>query len=240
MDYKFRVDFLEEAKEFLDDLDEKARAKIVYNIWKARRINDKDLFKKLQDEIWEFRTLYNKFYYRLFAFWDKSNKEETVVISTHGLIKKTDKIPKGEIEKADIVKLDKDRFNIIKNNKSYTLKVLENNLKLKQLTLEFDSQIYIVDIMDDMDILLKKMGFGDSGKKIITEIKAPMPGLVIEISAKLNQALKSGEKVMVIEAMKMENSLIMPSDAVIKNILVKKGDAVVKGQLLVELDFTNN
>ncbi len=114
MDYKFRVDFLEESKEFLDDLDEKARAKIVYNIWKARSINDKDLFKKLQDEIWEFRTLYNKFYYRLFAFWDKSNKEDTVVISTHGLIKKTDKIPKGEIEKAE--RLRKEYFNE-KNNK---------------------------------------------------------------------------------------------------------------------------
>ena len=68
MDYKFRVDFLEESKEFLDDLDEKSRAKIVYNIWKARSINDKDLFKKLQDEIWEFRTLYNKFYYRFLLF----------------------------------------------------------------------------------------------------------------------------------------------------------------------------
>ncbi len=147
---------------------------------------------------------------------------------------------KKEIDGADIVKLDKDRFNIIKNNKSYTLKVLENNLKLKQLTLEFDSQIYVVDIIDQMDILLKKMGFGDSGKKLITEVKAPMPGLVIEITAQLNQALKSGDKVMVIEAMKMENSIIMPSDAIIKNILVKKGDAVVKGQLLIELDIPKN
>ena len=101
MDYKFRVEFLEEVKEFLDRLDEKARDKIFYNIWKARSTNDKDLFKKLQDEIWEFRTLYRKTYYRLFAFWDKDDKTETVVISTHGLIKKTDKTPKGEIEKAE-------------------------------------------------------------------------------------------------------------------------------------------
>ena len=101
MDYKFRVEFMEEAKEFLDDLDEKAREKIVYNIWKSRSVNDKELFKKLQDEIWEFRTKYNKSYYRLFAFWDKFEKGDTVVISTHGLIKKTDKIPKSEIEKAE-------------------------------------------------------------------------------------------------------------------------------------------
>ena len=67
-DYRFWVDFLDEAKEFLDGLDEKARAKIIYNIWKARSTNDKELFKKLQDEIWEFRTKFNKTYYRLLAF----------------------------------------------------------------------------------------------------------------------------------------------------------------------------
>lgn len=59
------------------------------------------LFKKLQDEIWEFRTKYNKTYYRLFAFWDKTDGEDTIVISTHGLIKKTDKIPKNEIDRAE-------------------------------------------------------------------------------------------------------------------------------------------
>ena len=100
-DYRFRVDFLDDAKEFLDKLDEKVRAKIVYNIWKARSTSDKELFKKLQDEIWEFRTKFNRTYYRLFAFWDKTSKIDTVVISTHGLIKKTGKIPKSEIERAE-------------------------------------------------------------------------------------------------------------------------------------------
>ena len=107
--YRFRVDFLDEAKEFLDGLDEKSRNKIVYNIWKVRSLNDKELFKKLQDEIWEFRTKFNKTYYRLFAFWDKSDKIDTVVISTHGLIKKTDKIPASEIERAE--KLREKYFN---------------------------------------------------------------------------------------------------------------------------------
>jgi phage-related protein len=101
MEYRFRVNILEEAKEFLDGLDEKSRDKIYYNIWKARQVNDNELFKKLQDEIWEFRTLFNKTYFRLFAFWDKTEKENTIVISTHGIIKKTDKTPKGEIEKAE-------------------------------------------------------------------------------------------------------------------------------------------
>ena len=100
-DYKFRVIFLDEAKEFLDGLNEKTRNKIIYNVWKSRSSNNNELFKKLQDEIWEFRTLNNKSYYRLFAFWDKSEKDETIVISTHGIIKKTGKIPKSEIEKAE-------------------------------------------------------------------------------------------------------------------------------------------
>ncbi|HOZ84875.1 MAG TPA: type II toxin-antitoxin system RelE/ParE family toxin [Niabella sp.] len=113
-EYKFRVQFLEEVKGFLDGLEEKARDKIVYNIWKARSTNDKELFKKLQEEIWEFRTKFNKSYYRLFAFWDKTDKTDTVVISTHGLIKKTDKIPKSEIDRAE--KLRKKYFND-KNNK---------------------------------------------------------------------------------------------------------------------------
>lgn len=100
-EYKFRVEFLEDAKQFLDGLDEKTRNKIYYNIWKARITNDRELFKKLQNEIWEFRTKFSKTYYRLFAFWDKIDNQDTVVISTHGLIKKTAKTPKGEIEKAE-------------------------------------------------------------------------------------------------------------------------------------------
>lgn len=98
---KFKVEFLEEAAKFLESLEEKVRDKIIYNITKARFSSDKELFKKLTDEIWEFRTLFNKTHYRLFAFWDKSEKTDTVVISTHGLIKKTDKTPQGDLDKAE-------------------------------------------------------------------------------------------------------------------------------------------
>jgi len=101
MTEKFRVQFLEEAAAFLDKLDEKARDKVIYNIHKARVTDDRELFKKLKGEIWEFRTLFNKTHYRLFAFWDKTEKTDTVVISTHGQIKKTDKIQQSDIEKAE-------------------------------------------------------------------------------------------------------------------------------------------
>lgn len=101
MEPKFKVEFLEEAVEFLENLDEKARAKIYYNIKLSQYRNDSVLFKKLTETIWEFRTLYNKTQYRLFAFWDKTNKEETLVISTHGIEKKTGKTPSKEIQKAE-------------------------------------------------------------------------------------------------------------------------------------------
>jgi phage-related protein len=94
----FKVQFLEEAKEFLDSLDEKPREKIFYNIWKSKISKDEELLKKLDDEIWEFRTLYNKSAYRLFAFWDET--EKSIIIATHGIIKKTHKTPKKEINKA--------------------------------------------------------------------------------------------------------------------------------------------
>lgn len=100
MTEKFQVKFLEEASAFLESLDEKARDKVIYNIYKARVTNDKELFRKLKDEIWEFRTLFNKTHYRLFAFWDKAEKTSILVISTHGIIKKTDKTLLADLVKA--------------------------------------------------------------------------------------------------------------------------------------------
>ena len=105
MTERFKVRFLEEAAEFLDGLDGKAREKIIYNVRKALVINDKSLFRKLSGETWEFRTLFNQTHFRLFAFWDKSDKPGTVVVSTHGIVKKTDKTPKKEIEKAEKLRL---------------------------------------------------------------------------------------------------------------------------------------
>ena len=101
MKSKYRIELLKDAVDFLNSLDEKAREKIYYNLKKSQISNDKTLFKKLNDEIWEFRTLYKRTQYRLFAFWDKTDKQDTLVISTHGIEKKTQKTPKKEINKAE-------------------------------------------------------------------------------------------------------------------------------------------
>lgn len=112
---KFNVIFLTEAREFLLELNEKSRDKIIFNIDRSRIKNDSDLFKKLKGEIWEFRTFYNKTYFRIFAFWDKSEKIETLVLATHGLVKKTGKTPEKEIEKAENIRL---RYFQLKNKRN--------------------------------------------------------------------------------------------------------------------------
>ncbi len=103
---KFEVRFLEQAKTFIDKLENKTRKKVIFNIWKSREVNDPELFKKLDENIWEFRTKYQNKQIRLFAFWDKTKNEDTLVIATHGIIKKTKKTPKKEIEKAERLRIE--------------------------------------------------------------------------------------------------------------------------------------
>jgi len=91
---------MDDAVLFIEELDEKAREKVLYNIRKSQYVLDPELFKKLNDEIWEFRTLFKKTSYRVFAFWDKADQANTLVIATHGIVKKTNKTPKQALEKA--------------------------------------------------------------------------------------------------------------------------------------------
>ena len=101
---KFDVIFLEEVMVFLDELNEKDREKIIYNIDKARYSTDPKLFKKIKGEIWEFRSRYNKKQYRLFAFWDKRDDKKALVVTSHGIVKKTSKLPIKEIDKAEMIR----------------------------------------------------------------------------------------------------------------------------------------
>ena len=96
----FQTRFLEEGDKFIASLDAKAARKVFYNIDIAEQSNDPKLFKKLQKDIWEFRTKFGGLQIRLLAFWDKDAETETLVFATHGFIKKVDKVPANEIERA--------------------------------------------------------------------------------------------------------------------------------------------
>jgi phage-related protein len=110
----FQTRFLEEAEKFISKLDPKAIKKVFYNIDIAEQTNDPRLFKKLKNDIWEFRTLYAGIQIRLLAFWDKSDGKETLVFATHGFIKKVDKVPSKEIERATNIK---DKYFDTKNKR---------------------------------------------------------------------------------------------------------------------------
>lgn len=100
----FETKFLDEADEFIAKLDQKTARKIIYNIDLAEQTNDPRLFKKLQNDIWELRTKYAGLQIRLLAFWDKTDNKETLVIATHGFVKKVDKVPSNEIERAERIR----------------------------------------------------------------------------------------------------------------------------------------
>jgi phage-related protein len=111
----FETRFLEEADKFISELDIKTARKVFYNIDLAEQTNDPRLFKKLKNDIWEFRTLYAGLQIRLLAFWDKTDGKKTLVFATHGFIKKVDKVPNNEIDRA--MKIREMYFNNKKNKK---------------------------------------------------------------------------------------------------------------------------
>jgi phage-related protein len=102
----FNVILSDQAIDFLNDIDTKARKKILYNIDRSCYVQDPRRFKKISTEFWEFRILFKSLQYRLLAFWDKESKENTIVIVSHGFVKKTSKIPKDELLRARGIRTD--------------------------------------------------------------------------------------------------------------------------------------
>ena len=141
-----------------------------------------------------------------------------------------------EINGIDIVRFSPTEFNIIKDHRSVTAKIFEDGAFGKRLKIEIDGNSFVVEIKDELDLVLQQMGFGSASNKTIKEIKAPMPGLVLEIAVVDGQEVKQGEKMLILEAMKMENSIMAHADARIKKVGVNAGQAVEKGQVLIELE----
>jgi phage-related protein len=113
----FETIFLDEAEDFVAALDIKIIKKVLYNIDIAEQTKDPKLFKKLEREIWEFRTTYLGIQIRLLAFWDKEDNKETLVLATHGFIKKTNKVPIKEINRAVAIRAE--YFENKKNRKRH-------------------------------------------------------------------------------------------------------------------------
>ncbi len=141
-----------------------------------------------------------------------------------------------QIDSTDLIKKSPTVFHLLKNTQSVNAILIEANESSKLQTIEIEGENFDIQIKDELDLMLDKMGFGNSAEKQIKEVKAPMPGQVLEINVREGQQVNHGDKLLILVAMKMENSIIINAEATIKRIAVKAGDAVEKGQVLVELE----
>lgn len=140
-----------------------------------------------------------------------------------------------EIEAADIINTGDDTYHLLKDHRSFTATAVQNDPTGKTATIEIDGETMQVQVKDSLDQVLDKMGFSTTASRHLQEIKAPMPGLVLQVNVTEGQEVKEGDKLLILVAMKMENSIAVHADATIKKIHVNAGQAVDKGQLLLEL-----
>jgi len=135
---------------------------------------------------------------------------------------------------ADILKVREDVYSIIRDGRSYEVELVKHIPEEKKLVVKVNNTSYTLDIKDKYDDLLHSLGLDSLATKKVNDIKAPMPGMVLNILVSEGQEVKKGDALIVLEAMKMENILKSPTDGVIKKIAINKGLAVEKNQLLIQ------
>lgn len=133
----------------------------------------------------------------------------------------------------DTIKVKEGSFHVIKDNKSYSVEVVKADIKEKSFTISVNGNKYQLVVKDKFDELLHSLGLDAMASKKVNEIKAPMPGLVLDVKVNEGDTVKKGDAILVLEAMKMENNIKSPTDGIVKKIHVKKGMAVEKNQVLI-------
>lgn len=145
-------------------------------------------------------------------------------------------INQEDVSNLDAIQISDSEFHILQQNKSYKAEIQESNFNNKSYQVKVNNNLYKINIFNDLDALIKDMGFTISSTKHVDSIKAPMPGLILELQVKAGDKVKENDTLLILEAMKMENIITSPRDGIIKSISVKKGDAVEKNQLLIEFE----
>ncbi len=141
-----------------------------------------------------------------------------------------------EISKIDVQKVSDSKFHLLHKNKSIDVEIITSNFYDKRYQISVDNTIYDVDILNDLDQLILEMGFSVGSKKEIKSVNAPMPGLILDIPVEIGQEVNEDDTLLILEAMKMENSITSPISGVVKSIHINKGDAVEKNQILIEFE----
>lgn len=141
----------------------------------------------------------------------------------------------GEVFQIDIAELKAGTFHVLRNNQSYTVEVIKADAQFKTITLKVNGNKYELEIRDKFDELLNRLGM-NTNTKAVKELKAPMPGMVLDVLIQAGEQVLKDQPLLVLEAMKMENVLKAPADATIKNVIASKGNAVEKNQVLIAFE----
>jgi len=139
-----------------------------------------------------------------------------------------------DISKLDIIK-NQSGYHVLENNESFNVDHLSIGENPKNISVIINGTTYEFEIKDSHDLLVDRMGLADVGEKKITDIKSPMPGLILEIAVKEGDSFTAGDTLLILEAMKMENVIKAEANGVVKAILKNTSDAVEKGEIIIEL-----
>lgn len=159
-----------------------------------------------------------------------SDSNEPIYIA----IEKEQILVNGDTFNGDIIKISENHFHVLWKHKSYEVHILEENKKTKTCKLSVNGIEINTSIQDKFDLLLENMGIKNNTALHVKDTKAPMPGLIQEVFVSDGQAVKQGDSLLVLVAMKMENIIKASSDAIIKSIKVKDGQIVEKNQVLMD------
>ncbi|WP_339875260.1 acetyl-CoA carboxylase biotin carboxyl carrier protein subunit [Olleya marilimosa] len=140
------------------------------------------------------------------------------------------------IKNIDSVEVKQNTFHLLDNNKPFKVEITDSDFLKKTYSVKVNNNLYTVQIEDQLDALIKAMGFEVGASKKIDNIKAPMPGLILDIMVKPGDEVSVNTPLLILEAMKMENSIVSPRDGVIKSVTGTKGSTVDKGELLIEFE----
>ena len=141
-----------------------------------------------------------------------------------------------DIAQLDILRTAENSFHVLKNGQSYHIELITRSFNDLHYVIKVNGAEYATSVKTPLLHLIDKMGFASNGAKNIASIEAPMPGLILDIMVKEGQEVNENDPLLILEAMKMENSITSPRDGVVKSLSIKKGEAVDKKQVLLTFE----